>query len=125
MKITNRDARKFVQQKHPFQGNNLFGQLFCVDPKDDTPGQYGYVVYSYGYHHPLLICVHVEGQDMWVANEDGYSPSTKRHMSQCRPDTYSQGSVTLNWLSTAWMLRIVRGGYRSIAQQRVVQGVTL
>lgn len=123
MKIANRDARQWVVKQHPFEGSNLFGQLFCVDPKDPSPGQSGYVVYSYGPHHPLLVAVHIDGQDHWFANEDGYSQSTKRHMSQCRPDTYSQGSVTLNWLSTAWMKRLVQGGYRELVKARVVEGV--
>ena len=123
MKIANRDAREWVVKQHPFEGSNLFAQYFCVDPKDPDPGQSGYVVYSYGPHHPLLVAVHIDGQDHWFANEDGYSQSTKRHMSQCRPDIYSQGAITLNWLSTAWMMRLATGGYRELVKARVVEGV--
>lgn len=124
MKIANRDARKFVQQQHPFQGSNLFAQYFCVDPKDPDPGQSGYVVYSYGPHHPLLVSVTIDGRDEWFANEDGYSQSTKRHMTQCRPDIYyTKGAIELHWLSTAWMKRLVQGGYRELAKARIVEGV--
>ncbi len=122
MKIANKNARQLVEKQHPFEGSNLFGQLFCVDPKDDTPGQYGYVVYSYGPHHPLLACVHVEGRDLWFANEDGYSQSTKRHMSQCRPDMYNK-AIQMQWLSTGWMKRLVNGGFRELMSARVIEGV--
>jgi len=122
MKVANKNARQLVEKQHPFEGSNLFGQLFCVDPKEPAPGQSGYVVYSYGPHHPLLVAVHVEGQDMWFANEDGYSQSTKRHMSQCRPDMYNK-SIQLHWLSTGWMKRLVTGGYRELVEARVIEGV--
>jgi hypothetical protein len=122
MKIANRDAREFVVKQHPFEGSNLFAEFFCPDTKDSTEGQNGYVVYSYGKHFPMYICLHLGGRDIWFANEDKYSRSTTRHQSQARP--VWDGSA-MHWLSTEWMLRIVRGGYRSIAQQRVVQGVTL
>jgi hypothetical protein len=124
MKIANRDAREWVVKQHPFQGSNLYAEYFCADAKDPTEGGHGYVVYSYGRHHPLLVAVHIGGQDLWFANEDGCSQSTKRHMSQCRPDTYSQGAITLHWLSTRWMIRLVTGGYQAIAKERVLKGAT-
>lgn len=121
MKIANRDARQYVAKQHPFKGSNLYAEFFCVQPTEPAPGDYGYVVYSYGPHHPLLIAVTVNGQDHWFANEDGYSQSTKRHMSQCRPDTYDK-SVVLHWLSPRWMAALVKGGYKAIAKERVIHG---
>lgn len=119
MKIANRDAREFVQKQHPFEGSNMFAEFFCVDPKDKTEGQSGYVVYSFGKHFPMYICLHLGGQDIWFANEDKYSRTTTRHQSQARP--IWDGSK-MHWLSTEWMLRIVNRGYTTIAKDRVLTG---
>jgi hypothetical protein len=121
MKIANRDARHYVAKQQPFQGSHLYAEYFCVDPTDPSPGQSGYVVYSYGPHHPLLVAIHIDGQDHWFANEDGYSNTTKRHMSQCRPDIYNP-SIKLHYLSPSWMHKLVTKGYRSIAAGRVIEG---
>ena len=120
MKIANRDAREFVQKKHPFQGNNLFAEFFCVDPKDATPGQYGYVVYSYGKHWPLFVCITVDGQDLWFENEDRHSVTTSKHRSQAHPHVDIQYA-----LSRTWMEKLVAGGYRAIAKARVIEGVAV
>jgi hypothetical protein len=120
MKINNKNAREFVVKQHPFKGHNMIAEVF--DTKDSTEGQTGYVVYSYGRHFPIYICLHLGGRDIWFANKNTYSRSTTRHQSQARP--VWEGSA-MHWLSTEWMLRIVSGGYRSIAKQRVVQEVTL
>jgi hypothetical protein len=122
MKIANRNARQYVVMQHPFQGSNLYAEFFCVDPKDPTGGQNGYVVYSYGEHHPLLIAVHIDGQDHWFANEDNPSRTTAKHRTQCRPDIY-QDNIDLHWLSTQWMKLLVRGGYRALVKARVIEGV--
>jgi len=119
MKIANRDAREWVVKQHPFEGSNMFAEVFWWD---STEGQHGYVVYSYGKHFPIYICLHLGGRDVWFANEDKYSRSTTRHQAQARPVC---DGTQMYWLSTEWMKRLVRGGYRSIAQQRVVQGVAL
>lgn len=113
MKIANRDAHNYVVKCHPFEGSNLTGQLFCVDPKDKTEGQYGYVVYSYGNHFPLFACVHIDGIAMWFENEDGYSRTTSRHRTQSHPrrDTTK--------LSPEWMQKLVTGGYRALVATRL------
>lgn len=117
MKIANKNAREFVQRQHPFEGSNLWAQYFCVNSKDPSPGQSGYVVYSYGVHYPMLAAVHINGQDHWFANKDKYSPSTSRHMQQCRPE------APLNWLSTVWMIHLVSCGYIAIVKDRILEGV--
>ena len=121
MKIANKDARKFVQQRLPFQGSNLFAQVHTRNSEDgiSEPDTW-YVVYSYGKHFPMYICLHIGGRDIWFANEDKYSRSTTRHQSQARPVT--DGSK-MHWLSTEWMQRLARGGYRVIAKERILQGV--
>jgi hypothetical protein len=117
MKIANRDARQYVQKQHPFQGSHLYAEY-----RTDNTDMW-YVVYSYGPHHPLLIAVTVDGQDLWFANEHGYSNTTKRHMSQCRPDTYNP-SIKLQWLSTRQMHTLATKGYSGLCKERVVEGAT-
>lgn len=121
MKIANKNAREYVQKQHPFEGSNLFAELFCSNPKDAIEGQSGYVVYSYGKHFPIYISLHLGGHDVWFANKDKYSISTTRHQSQARP-VWDGGQM--HWLDTRWMLHIIAGGYQAIAQQRVLTGAT-
>lgn len=104
MKIANRDARKFVQQQHPFQGNNLFSVAY-----DDL-----YVVYSYGTHFPIYI--HSTLTRRWYANKDRYSPSTSRHQSLTRPFTNDTDAV---WLTTSEMRTLARDGVVALTQQRL------
>lgn len=70
-RITNKDARKYVQQRMPFRGNNTFGTYI-----NDR-----YVVYSYGAHWPLFIY----GEGRWFANSDRCSRTTNKHRSQLHP----------------------------------------
>lgn len=120
MKIANREARSHVQKQLPFTGNNIFAELFCVNATDPQPGDYGYAVYSYGHHHPLFVCITVEGQDLWFENEDKYSVTTSKHRSQCHPHVDIQYA-----LSTEWMQRLIKGGYKALAKARVVDGVAV
>ncbi len=99
-RITNKQARSFVEQLKPFIGSNLKGV-----EKDGM-----YIVYSYGEHFPAYI--HAEGA--WFENEDNYSVSTKRHMSQARPTTRTIP------LSTRWMCLLAQGGYNAIAKERIL-----
>jgi hypothetical protein len=113
MKIANRDARKFVQKQHPFQGNNLYAQFHTQNNKDGTNGpDMWYAVYSYGGHWPLFIYAN----DTWFENEDKYGMTTSKHRTQCHPHTPTV------LLSTAWMKLLADGGYQAIAQQRVLKG---
>lgn len=113
MKIANRDARQFVQQQHPFEGNNIYATFRTVNNKDGTngPGTW-YAVYSYGDHWPLF----VHANDTWFENEDKYGVTTSKHRTQTHPHTPTV------LLSTAWMIRLARDGYSAIAQQRVLTG---
>ena len=70
MKTANIRARDLVINRIPFKGSN-------------THAEYrngAYVVFSYGWY-PVF--VYKDGQ--WFENEQGYSMSTKKQMSQMRP----------------------------------------
>jgi hypothetical protein len=111
MKIANRDARKFVQKQHPFQGNNIFAQFHTVNNEDGTngPGMW-YAVYSYGAHWPLF----VYANDTWFENEEHASVTTSKHRTQTHPH---QPTVLL---SAEWMKLLVEGGYKAIAKERIL-----
>lgn len=74
-KIANHSARKLVQSQTPFQGSNLF-----AEDKFNS-----YVVYSYGYHHPLYVYNRIT--KLWYANCDKYSRTTSKHAGQTHPHT--------------------------------------
>ena len=114
MKIANRDARQYVKRIHPFQGNNLFATYFCVNPSSGDPGDSGYAVFSYGQHWPLFISIHINGKDVWFENEERHSVTTSKHRSQTHPHCPTV------LLSTAWMLRLYRGGFKAIAKERIL-----
>lgn len=99
-RISNKQAKLYVEQLKPFIGSNL-----TAIEKDGM-----YIVYSYGEHFPAYI--HAEGA--WFENEDDYSASTKRHMSQARPTTRTIP------LSTKWMCLLAQGGYAAIAKERIL-----
>jgi hypothetical protein len=109
-KIPNRDARLHVEQRKPFEGSNIWGvwqKSTIVEDESEF-----YVVYSYGEHFPM----YVWSEGVWFENEDKYSPTTSKHMGQCRP------SRTTILLSTAWMRKLATLGYRGIAEHRILTG---
>ena len=71
MKIANRNASQYVQNKEVFQGSNMYAKY--VGNK--------YVVYSYGNHFPMYVFYHVR----WYRNTDKYSVTTSKHQSQAMP----------------------------------------
>ena len=113
MKIANRDARRLVQKDHPFEGSNIYAQFHTQNhPNGDNGPDMWYVVYSYGPHWPLFI----HAGDTWFENEGKYGRTTAKHRSQTHPH------VPTVLLSTEWMLRLAKGGYAAIAQQRILTG---
>ena len=85
IRTSNTRARDVVTNKIPFQGSN-------------THGEYrngSYVVFSYGWY-PLF--VFKDGQ--WFENEEGYSMSTKKQMSQLRPR--GQGLIIVTSKDKLW-----------------------
>jgi hypothetical protein len=104
MKIANKDARLFVQKQHPFEGSNMYAQF---KPEGDG---LRYIVYSYGEHFPMYI----HCKDVWFENEDKYSPTTSKHMSQARP---THNTILL---SSEWMRKLASEGYVAIASSRIL-----
>jgi len=70
MKTANIRSRDLVVNRIPFKGSNTHAEY-----RNGT-----YVVFSYGWY-PVF--VYKDGQ--WFENEEGYSMSTKKQMSQMRP----------------------------------------
>ena len=71
MKVANKNARRYVEQRQIFQGSNCFSE------------QRGsaYIVFSYGYHWPMFIF----RDGKWYENGSKYSVTTSKHHSQLRP----------------------------------------
>lgn len=110
MKIANRDARQYVKRLQLFQGNNLFATYFRANPSSVDPGDSGYAVFSYGEHWPLF--VYCNG--VWYENEERWSRTTSKHRSQTHPHRPTVA------LSTAQMKRLVTGGFKAIAKDRIL-----
>ena len=77
VRIANRDARGYVQDRTPFIGSNIE----AVWRKNNLTGDRMYVVTSYGTHWPLFIWEN----GVWYENADKYSPTTSKHKSQTHP----------------------------------------
>jgi hypothetical protein len=76
LRTSNTKGRNLVLNKIPFKGSNTHGEYV----------KGSYVVFSYDWY-PIF--VFKDGQ--WFENEEGYSMSTKKQMSQLRP--YGQGDI--------------------------------
>jgi len=73
VRVSNRKCKSYVQALVPFKGSNLEG-IFIGSL---------YVVLSYGWY-PVLVRDKTRAQ--WYENKEGYSPSTKRQISEARPE---------------------------------------
>lgn len=90
-RISNKYARRYVEERKVFRGSNIFSEFkSCF-----------YVVYSYGHHFPMY--VYNINTRIWYENKDKYSCSTSRHQSQCRP-SFNTIKVTTSELGS-----IIRG----------------
>lgn len=107
-KVANSKCRNYVVARLPFKGSNLWGEW--VKPLAHDKQQY--VVYSYGQHFPAY--VYAEG--MWFENEDKYSRTTARHLSQARP---TDKTILM---STRAMIALVAEGYDYLVKQRILTG---
>jgi len=90
MKTANIRARDLVINRIPFKGSNTHAEY-----RNGV-----YTVFSYDWY-PVF--VYKDGQ--WFENEDGYSMSTKKQMSQMRP--YNQGEIIKT--TTSKLHDIIRG----------------
>lgn len=100
MKVTNKNARQYVDELKEFKGSyNKYGKhnasIFAENESAyDMYGEDLYVVYSYGYHFPMYIYDRQAG--IWIGSNDRHSMSTSKHQSQCRPSAEIKC-----WLNTA------------------------
>jgi len=101
-RVANKDARRYVQDRLPFEGSNTFGRW-------DNKGS-RYVVYSYGSHWPLFIYT----ENKWYENADRRSVSTSKHRTQLHPlcETEKHPVEDMREISfagvTEWMQRKLR-----------------
>jgi hypothetical protein len=105
--LTNWQCRDYVTKLKPFQNKNktLYG---------DWTDANTYVVYSYGSHFPIYAWVRQTNR--WYANEDRYSCTTSKHMSQVRPP------FEFSLVSTSFLKSLAIQGFTAIAAARVIHG---
>lgn len=123
--IANRDARKYVQKRTPFNGSPNPDHVFAneLNPRRSalyagwisTPdGQEMYVVCSYGDHWPLFI--YCRDVDMWFENSDKYGNTTSRHHSTAHPHC----ETTL--LDCSNMVKLMLHGYTGLIKNKLING---
>jgi hypothetical protein len=106
-RVSNKDARDYVQRRVEFQGNNTFAREVCTDHS------VVYVVYSYGEHFPMFVAeTDANLVTHWYANTDGFSRTTAKHKGQLHP--HVERTVPMD---TARMRHIARGGLMELVQR--------
>ena len=82
-RISNKDARGYVQRRVEFQGNNTFAREVC------TEHSVVYAVFSYGAHFPMFVAETLADEQgtktHWYANTDKWSRTTSKHYGQLHP----------------------------------------
>ena len=91
-KISNRDARQYVQDCKEFKANNLWAE-WVHDEVTDTKNV-RYVVYSYDRHWPLFI--YEVRIDAWFENASKYGVTTSKHRTQSHPHVGSDNITQLH-----------------------------
>lgn len=111
-----RDVYRHVGSLEVFNYNpsaeRVLGNLFSRYTTEST-----YVVYSYGYHYPLLI--KFAGIHTWFVNGTRYSNTTTRHRSFATKgidhtdlqELPTEQMQELHTLDTAQFVRLLLGGY--------------
>lgn len=109
-KTCNRDCRSYVKSLTPFDTSSKphakNGTIFARWTTPDT-----YVVYSYGTHWPLHICVvnPDNGSRIWFSNEDKHSRTTSKHYGQAHPlvDTHHRSLSAMDQLSLMTYTQVI------------------
>ena len=83
VRVSNGNARKFVQTRSPFKGSNCMGYWTDMTPQPIAGERKVYVVNSYGTHHPLFIYDPLA--ERWLENTTKVSVTTSKHRSQLHP----------------------------------------
>ena len=81
VKISNFNARGYVQRLVEFKANNLWSEW--VDDGNTDTQDARYVVYSYDRHWPLFIYDVLS--DTWFENASKYGVTTSKHKTQANP----------------------------------------
>jgi len=84
-RITNVNARDYVDNLKPFKGSNLEGKW-----EKDYRGDWGYVVTYYNWYP-----IYINKYKKWFEVDDRYSSSTGKQMSKSRPSATWSGSIKL------------------------------
>ena len=103
-KISNGHAQDYVRGKRAFLGNNLSADW-------SADGEY-YAVFSYD-NYPIYIYVDVI--DTWYETSEPFSVTTKKHMTQARPEVTSV-------VDPEYMKNVIHRGYEYIAEHRLTSG---
>ena len=103
-RVRNRDVQIHVHNKRAFLGNNLSADW-------SADGEY-YAVFSYD-NYPIYIYVDVI--DTWFETSEPFSITTKKHMTQARPDVTTV-------VNPDYMKNVIHRGYEYIAEHRLTSG---
>jgi hypothetical protein len=103
VKISNHQARAYVQRLAEFKANNLWSE-WVDDDNTDTPDA-RYVVYSYDRHWPLFI--YEVRVDAWFENASKYGVTTSKHKTQSHPHI---GPDKITYLHVDDMIKVANNG---------------
>ena len=105
-KISNSNARQYVQDCKELKANNLWAE-WVHDENTDTKDA-RYVVYSYDRHWPLFI--YEARIDAWFENASKYGTTTSKHRTQSHPYIGSDEKLTITLLHVEDMIKVANNG---------------
>ncbi len=111
VKISNCNARGYVQRCIEFKANNLWSEWIDDRNPEDDPVDARYVVYSYDRHWPLFI--YEVRTDMWFENASKYSVTTSKHKTQSHPHI---GPDKITYLHVDDMIKVRNNGVVGMIQ---------
>jgi len=106
-RVSNKDARSYVQRRVEFQGNNTFAREVA------TKHSVVYAVFSYGEHFPMFVAETDDNNvTHWYANTEKWSRTTSKHQGQLHP--LVERMVPMD---TDRLKHIARGGLMELVQR--------
>jgi hypothetical protein len=106
-RVSNKDARSYVQRRVEFQGSNTFAREVCTDHS------VVYAVFSYGEHFPMFVAETDDNNvTHWYANTEKWSRTTSKHQGQLHP--LVERMVPMD---TDRLKHIARGGLMELVQR--------